>query len=462
MSYYTNQAQTVSWIKQAFFYHIFPIGFTGAPERNDLDQPTANRFEKLYPWIDHWLDLGVNALYIGPLFQSSSHGYDTIDYFKVDHRLGTNEDLANFINTLHSKGIKVVLDCVFNHVGREFWAFKDVLQKGKESQYCDWFEGLNFEYSSPVGDPFTYNTWNGIYDLVKLNLKNDQVKHHLKEAARFWIREFNIDGLRMDAAEDMNIKFLSELSQFCKSLKEHFWMMGEVIFKDYTRYIKKGKLDSITNYEVYKGIYSSLNDGNLFEIAYSLKRQFGEEGIYKDFDLYNFVDNHDVNRLSSMLKQEAFLYPAHILLFTIPGVPSIYYGSEWGIPGKKNNGSDAQLRPSIEKIKQQYHLNQPDLAKTISILSRIKKQNTALTHGAYREILVDHNQLAFERKDNTQTLIIVLNTQDTPTDLVLTMPEYTNRTCTDLLNQGEINYIEDNQLVLKQLPPNWGKILKIE
>ena len=290
----------------------------------------------------------MNALYLGPLFESSAHGYDTADYYQVDRRLGNNEMLSRLSAVLHQKNIRLILDGVFNHVGRDFWAFRDVLKSGRQSAYCDWFQGLDFHKRSPYNDPFSYENWNGHHNLVKLNLSNPSVKDHLFQAVDMWIREFAIDGLRLDVADCLDLHFLKELSAFCKSRRSDFWLMGEVIHGDYRKWVNPETLDSVTNYVGYKGLYSSHVDKNYFELAHTLYRQFGEKGIYRDLLLYSFADNHDVNRVASQLKNPAHLYPLYSLLFTMPGVPSIYYGSEWGIEGKRTSQSDQALRPHLD------------------------------------------------------------------------------------------------------------------
>ena len=325
------------WACDSVFYHIYPLGFCGAPLKNDFCSPVTPRLEKLTDWLGHLRDLGINALYLGPLFESSTHGYDTADYYRVDRRLGSNQLLTHLSALLHQKGIRLVLDGVFHHVGRDFWAFRDVLERCEQSAYAEWFQGLDFQKRSPFDDPFAYEGWRGHYNLVKLNLHNPSVKSHLFHAVDGWIREFNLDGLRLDVADCLDMDFQKELATFCKSRRPDFWLMGEVIHGDYRKWVNPETLDSVTNYVAYKGLYSSHLDKNYFEIAYTLKRQFGEDGLYRDLPLYVFADNHDVNRVASRLKNPAHLYPLYCLLFTMPGVPSIYYGSEWGIEGERTS-----------------------------------------------------------------------------------------------------------------------------
>ena len=179
------------WVNESVFYHIYPLGFCGAPEYNPGGPPVP-RLDKLKEWVGHLNALGVNALYLGPVFQSVKHGYDTTDYFQIDCRLGDNDSFAALCDTLHENGIRVVLDGVFNHVGRGFWAFQDVQEHGQSSPYCGWFHDLNFGGPSPMGDPFWYTAWQGHYELVKLNLRNPDVVRHLLDAVGMWIDRFHI------------------------------------------------------------------------------------------------------------------------------------------------------------------------------------------------------------------------------------------------------------------------------
>jgi cyclomaltodextrinase len=289
----------------------------------------------LYPWLDHLQWLGVNTILLGPTFQSMSHGYDLVDYFRIDQRLGDNLSFQKFSQEVHHRGMRILLDAVFNHTGRDFFAFQDLLKNGQNSVYKNWYAGVRFEQSSPMGDPFTYNTWDGHFRLPKLNLSEPGVRDYLFTAVRYWIQEWAIDGLRLDAADVIQPDFIQELRQQTTLMKDDFWLMGEVVHGHYQDWANPNHLHSVTNYEAYKGLYSSLNDKNYFEIAYSLQRQFGDGGIYKDLILYNFVDNHDVNRIISQLEEKNQIYLLYTLLFTMPGVPSIYYGSEWESRGSE-------------------------------------------------------------------------------------------------------------------------------
>ncbi|RQN12780.1 alpha-amylase [Clostridium butyricum] len=398
------------WIEDRVFYNIFTLGFCDVLEPSRIYEE-KNRLIKIEEWIPHLKKMSINAIYFGPVFESSYHGYDTRDYLNIDKRLGTNEDFKDLCKKLHENDIKIVLDGVFNHVGREFWAFKDIQKNGRNSKYCSWFSGLNFDSRSPMGDEFNYESWNGCYDLVKLNLWNREVVEYLLHAVEFWIDEFDIDGLRLDAADKIIFDFFKELKIFTEKKKDNFWLMGEIIHGDYNRWANKESLDSVTNYECYKGIYSSHNDKNYFEIAYSLNRMFGNGGIYKDLCLYNFVDNHDVNRLASTLKAQEYLYNVYTILYTMPGVPSIYYGSEYGIKAVKGDKTDLPLRPSVDEI-ENYEDKNNELFDHIEKLGRIRAASEALKNGNYEQVIIKNEQYVFSRTSKNDKIYIVLNLSD--------------------------------------------------
>jgi cyclomaltodextrinase / maltogenic alpha-amylase / neopullulanase len=454
-----NNAQK-SWVEDAIFYHIYPLGFCGAPARNDFCSAPVPRLEKINEWIPHIHSLGANAVYLGPLFESSAHGYDTVDYYHVDRRLGNDQLLTRVAANLHRSGFRLILDGVFNHVGRDFWAFYDVRQHGQASPYCDWFQGLRFGGRSPYGDPFVYEGWNGYYDLVKLNLGNPQVRTHLFEAVRSWVKAFEIDGLRLDAVDCIDMDFLQELRTFTHSLRPDFWLMGEVIHGDYRRWVNPATLHSVTNYEAYKGLYSSLVDKNFFEIAYSLNRLFGPDGLLRGASLYNFADNHDVNRVASQLHNPAHLVPLYCLLFTMPGVPSLYYGSEWGLEARRTQTDDTPLRPCLDLDALSTHPPRPDLAAIISRLSGIRHASPALQAGEYQQLHVSHEQFAFLRHTAAEKIVVVVNAASTPIRLDLPLP-FLAQKAADLLNPGVEFSAANGKLTIGPIPPAWARILKV-
>lgn len=404
----------MNWYDNAIIYHIYPLGFCGAPKFNDGGE-VVYRLDKVLDWIDHFKELNVDAVYFGPVFESVEHGYDTTDYKTIDRRLGDNNSFRNICNKLHENGIRVILDGVFNHVGRKFPQFVDIQEKGQGSGYCDWFHNLNFGGQSPCGDNFWYEGWNGHYNLVKLNLRNVGVCDHLIDAVNYWIEEFGIDGIRFDAADCVDFDFFKRIRSFCKGKKPDFWLMGEIIHGDYKRWANPEMLDSVTNYECYKGLYSSHNDKNYFEIDYSINRQFGNGGIYKGINLYTFVDNHDVNRLASTLKNPAHLPLVYTMMYAMPGIPSIYYGSEYGVQGRKENNSDDNLRPCLHLADMERE--NTALYKHIVKLGRIYRAYPALRTGEYHTMIIRNEQVLFSKELGGQTIYVALNLADYEYDL---------------------------------------------
>ena len=390
------------WADESVFYQIYPLGFCGAPEQNDgLVVP---RIAKVAEWIPHILQTGANAIYFSPLFDSDSHGYDTRDYRRLDCRLGTNADFAKVCRQLHENKIKVVLDGVFNHVGRGFWAFQDVLQNREGSRYKDWFH-INFSGNSNYNDGLWYEGWEGHYELVKLNLRNEEVIAHLFDCIRGWVEEFDIDGLRLDVAYMLDRDFLRRLHDFCQGLKPDFFLVGEMLHGDYNQLVNDQMLHSATNYECYKGLYSSFNSMNMFEIGHSLLRQFGPENwtLYKGKHLLNFVDNHDVTRVASILTNPEHLPLIYGILFAMPGIPCIYYGSEWGTEGVKQQGSDANLRPCFDGP----IFN--DLTQQIAAMAQAHRDSSALCYGDYTSLVLTNRQIIFQRRCDTERVIVAVN-----------------------------------------------------
>ena len=389
------------WAYESVFYQIYPLGFCGAPFENDgVESP---RILKVGEWIPHMKRLGINAVYFSPVFESDTHGYNTRDYKKIDCRLGSNQDFRQVCEALRGNGIRVVLDGVFNHVGRGFSQFQDVLRNRENSPYLSWFH-INLGGNSNYNDGLWYEGWEGNYDLVKLNLKNEEVVNHLLEAVQYWIEEFDIDGLRLDVAYCLDHDFVRRLRQFTDSKKEEFLLLGEMLHGDYNQMVKEGMLHSATNYECYKGLYSSFNSLNMFEINHSLQRQFGPEDwtLYKGRHLLSFVDNHDVTRVASILTNEKHLPLIYALCFGMPGIPCVYYGSEWGAKAQKSEG-DPALRACFEEPV----FN--ELAEFISRLAVAKKNSEALNYGGFRSVVLTNRQCVFERKSEHERVLVAIN-----------------------------------------------------
>ena len=406
----------MSWEQSALFYHIYPIGACGAPWVNPHTEPVP-RIRQVIDWIPHLKKLHISAVYFSPLWESSTHGYDTMDYTRLDSRLGTNEDFAAVCDALHENGIRVVIDGVFNHVGREFFAFQDVLEKHESSAYCGWFCNLWFGGSNRFGDPFCYEAWHGCEELVKLNLHNEDVVRYLENAILGWMDNFHIDGIRFDAADCIDHDFFRRIRSLTKSRDPEFWLMGELIHGDYARYANGEMLDSATNYECWKGIWSSHNDKNYFEINYAMNRQCGDNGIYKNLLLYNFADNHDVARVATQLREPRHLPLVYALLYAMPGIPSVYYGSEFGWHAEKRNGTDENLRPPLHLAEQD--TENCEIYQYLCKLGEAYEKLPALHTGKFFTVEVRNQQLVFRRGDGENAVYCLLNLADCPADLPL-------------------------------------------
>lgn len=410
----------MAWYDEAVFYHIYPLGLTGAPKQNPYGEP-EHRLNTLLPWITHIKKIGCNALYIGPLFESVGHGYETTDYKKLDSRLGTNEDLAAFVAECHRQGIKVVLDGVFNHTGRDFFAFQDLKQNREQSAYKDWYCNVNFWGNNEYNDGFSYENWGGHNLLVKLNQHNPAVRDYICDVIRFWVSEFDIDGIRLDAADVLDFEYMKALRRTANEVKPDFWLMGEVIHGDYTRWVNEGTLHCVTNYTLHKALYSGHNDHNYFEIAHTVKRLYEMGGNRIDgLRLYNFTDNHDVERIYTKLNKKEHFAPVHVLLYTLPGVPSIYYGSEFGIEGKKERFSDDSLRPALSLSDYENAEEKNPCTRLIAALGLVRRHTAALSYGDYRELLLTNRQYAFSRNYNGVSVVVTVNNDDS--DYVMTLP----------------------------------------
>lgn len=397
------------WYQDAVFYHIFTLSAVGAPFINDYRQQ-AHRAEILEKYIPHLCSLGVNAVLLSPVLKSRSHGYDVTDYFNIDNRFCTNEEFRRLVDRFHAAGIKVVLDSVYNHCGRDFAAFVELCSGKREN--AEWFSGINFDGTTPYGDPFDYENWSGHYELVKFHLQSPTVKEYLMNATRFWIRELGIDGMRLDSANVMDFDFMKELRQVVTAEKQDFWLMGEVVHGDYTRWLNDETLHSVTGYMLYKALYSSHNDNNLYELAHTIQSTQPQNGLYN----YSFLDNHDQPRIASLVQNPGFLTTLYILLFTLPGHPSVYYGSEWGVKGRKGENvpdggnGDSPLRPYFDPDQ---FPEDTEITRLIRQLCAIRGELPALRRGSYRQVYLEyHKPFVFEREAEGQKIIIAVNIAD--------------------------------------------------
>ena len=404
------------WVFDTTLYQIYPLGMLSCPfDAPALDNEEAEACERELHRVRSLIDWSTlesqRAILLNPVFSSDTHGYNTRDLRQIDCRLGTNDDFASVVDALHACGVRDRGRAVFNHVGR------DLLWPSRERAgltVYDWFHQLDGD--THFGDGFWYEGWEGNQDLVKLNLRNPEVIDYLLDTVRMWKRELGVDGLRLDVAYCLDRDFVRTLRGLANELGaeprfdgapgDGFPLIGEVLFGDYNLIVNDDMLDSCTNYECYKGLYSSFNSMNMFEIAHSLHRQFGGEPwcIYRGKHLVNFADNHDVSRLASILTEKRHLAPAYGVLFGMPGIPCLYYGSEWGQLGEKGTGylADIDLRPAIAATSAEA-LAAPaagweggcgpnELTALVNRLNHVRRSSRALCHGDHRNVVITNRQ----------------------------------------------------------------------
>ncbi|GBU22098.1 hypothetical protein R80B4_02003 [Fibrobacteres bacterium R8-0-B4] len=428
-----------NWFEDAVFYHVYTFSLARAPFQNDYAFQ-GHGLSEIEKWLPHIKRLGCDAVLFSPVLKSGTHGYDVTDYLTIDNRVGTNDEFKALVKDFHKKGVRVVLDSVFNHCGRDFFAFKE-LRDGNRG-YAGWFSGVDFNRRSPMGDPFNYDTWSGCYELPKFNLQNGDVRKYLLDAARFWIDQFDIDGMRLDSANVLDFGFMRELRGATLSKKSDFWLMGEVVGGEYSRWANAETLHSVTNYILYKSLFSSHNDNNIYELANCVQNSKPSNGL----PLYNFLDNHDQPRIASNIKNPAFLNTLYALLFTLPGLPSIYYGSEWGVHGVKENNSDQPLRPYIDIDNPPKDV--PELEDYIRKLADIRRGHDALKYGGYRQVYLEYRRpFVFERSIDSERILVAVNVGDA--DDTVNISKYHNGGFVDLLSDERISPESANAVQIK-------------
>ncbi|MEV4299265.1 alpha-amylase family protein [Microbispora rosea] len=327
-----------SWSDHAIWWHVYPLGFTGAPLTAAPEgAPVRHRLRRLESWLDYAVNLGCSGLQLGPIFASETHGYDTVDHFRIDPRLGDDDDFDHLVAQARRRGLRVLLDGVFNHVGRGFPVFTRALAEGPDSPAARWFR--------PGDGAGGFAVFEGHDQLVALNHAEPAVLDHVVRVMGHWL-DRGASGWRLDAAYTVPRAFWREAVTRVRRQHPDAWFAGEVIHGDYAAYVTEGGLDSVTQYELWKAIWSSLNDGNFFELAWALDRH---NGLLEVFAPMTFVGNHDVTRLASRLTDPRHLGHALAVLFTVGGVPSLYYGDEQALPGVKEEraGGDDAIRPAF-------------------------------------------------------------------------------------------------------------------
>lgn len=342
------------WVTHAVWWQVYPLGFAGAEKAAlPAGAPAEHRLQKLIPWLDYIVDLGASGLALGPVFASETHGYDTTDYFRIDPRLGDDNDFDQLIHEAHARGLRVLLDGVFNHTGRSFQPFTEAMAHGPNAPTASWFR-INWQQPGPQYPPEQdgrqqaepdYEDFEGHHHLVALNHTEPAVAEFVAGVMKHWLGR-GADGWRLDAAYAVPSAFWSTVLADVRADYPEAYFVGEYIHGDYAGEVGSGTLDSATQYELWKAVWSSLNDANFYELASSLERH---NSFLDAFVPLTFVGNHDVTRIASRLRDPVLLPLALVVLFTVGGTPTIYYGDEQGYRGVKEDraGGDDDVRPQF-------------------------------------------------------------------------------------------------------------------
>lgn len=408
---------TPKWFEDGILYQIYPLGtpgeagkgggfFGGVPAENDLKSPPTSKILEVAEWIDHLEHLGVTMIYFSPIFESETHGYDTVDYFQIDRRVGDLQSFKKVLELLHKRGIKVILDGVFNHTGRKFFAFKELVAAGANWAQCpykDWY--FISEGNSTYDDAFAYRSWEGHEELPELNVESEQVRDYLFKVAKFWLGEVGVDGWRLDVAHELPPSFWRDFRTACTEGNPEHVLLGEVIHGDYNTWVGplKGLLHSGTNYQLSKALWSSLKDHNFWELTTSFNRDLT---LYRDMNLVNFLSNHDVARVATQLEGEPqLIYLAHFMLLTVRGIPCIYYGDECRVPGRKEEGDAALRMPMVKPADVE---GGQQLYDMIAGLIKLRQQHECLVRGWQSTLYHQNNELIFSRTSSTTSDIIIV------------------------------------------------------
>jgi cyclomaltodextrinase len=387
------------WVEHAVWWQIYPLGFAGAyPEGRD-----NGGLERITAWLDYAVELGASGIVLGPVFASETHGYDTTDHFRIDPRLGDDAAFDALITAAHDRGLRVLLDGVFNHVGRGHHAFQDVLAQGRAAPTASWFQ---ITWPEGGGEP-EYGNFEGHGALVALNHAEPAVADYVTEVMTHWLRR-GADGWRLDAAYAVPAAFWASVLSRIRAEFPGAYVVGEVIHGDYAEFVESSTVDSVTQYELWKAVWSALNAANFFELSWALERH---NGFLDRFVPQTFVGNHDVTRLASKLTDPGHVPLALALLLTVGGTPSVYAGDEQGFQGVKEDrehGDDA-VRPAFPAAPADlapygwptYHLHQE--------LIGLRRRHPWLHHARTTPVHLTNEQYAYEATDGTRKIIVALS-----------------------------------------------------
>ncbi|MDJ0393742.1 alpha-amylase family glycosyl hydrolase [Rhodococcus sp. G-MC3] len=327
---------TPRWTEHAIWWHLYPLGFAGAPVR-DWDGTSLageHKLLKVVEWLDYAVELGASGIALGPIFASEGHGYESVDHFHIDSRLGADSDFETLVDEAHSRGMKIMLDGVFSHVGQKFPKFQEALAGDADAR--SWFH---------LDGEGKHRSFEGHDELVALNHSSTAVQQYVVDVMSHWLG-LGADGWRLDAAYAVPLRFWASVLPRVREKHPDAYFLGEVIHGDYSQIVTGSSLDSVTQYELWKATWSAITEKNFFELSHALGRH---NDWLETFVPATFVGNHDVNRIASTITDERHLAHALVVLFTIGGMPMIYYGDEQGFHGVKEErvGGDDDVRPEF-------------------------------------------------------------------------------------------------------------------
>lgn len=391
-------------------YQLHSLGAAGAPAANaDVDAPAPNGrgLRRLQTWLDHVVALGAGGVLLTPIFVSSTHGYDTVDPFRIDQRLGDDDDFAGFVDACHHRDLAVILDGVFNHVGRAFGPFRDVLARGASSDFAEWFR---LDFARDDGDGFAYRTFEGHRELVALNHRMPAVLDWAEAVSRHWL-DRGADGWRFDAAYAIPRPFLAALTERIRATHHGAFLFGEMIHGDYGGFVAETGLDAVTQYELHKAIWSSLNDENFFELAWALERH---RDFASQFVPVTFAGNHDVTRLATQLREPTLAGCALAVVFTVPGLPCVYYGDEFAWPGRKEHrpGGDDAIRPALPERPEPVDAAQQHALEQHRSLIAMRRMRPWLATATLEIVERANRRIAFTVTGDASALTVTLDVGD--------------------------------------------------
>jgi cyclomaltodextrinase / maltogenic alpha-amylase / neopullulanase len=399
-----------NWIEHAILWHIYPLGFVGAESEAAASPQVQDRLGQITSWLDYAVDLGASGLLLAPIFASSTHGYDTVDHFEIDRRLGDQADFDALVKEMRRRGLRLILDGVFNHVGREHPTFQRAIAGGGQSKEAKWFR-IAWPQAGKGGEP-DYAAFEGHKQLVALNHAEPEVADYVARVMNHWL-ERGADGWRLDAAYAVPREFWRSVLPQVRARHPDTYIFGEVIHGDYTAFVHESGVDAVTQYELWKAIWGSLNSGNFFELTWSQKRH---NTFLEAFVPQTFIGNHDVTRIASQLADERHLAHALVILMTCGGTPSIYAGDEQAFRGIKENrvGGDDAIRPAFPSTPfglapygwPVYRLHQEVIG--------IRRKHPWLHRAQCRVIEICNTDLLYEALADDKRLWVALNIADTP------------------------------------------------